>query len=125
MILCLKSLLTIGKVGVGGYIFHSAQIFWFLPAYARPNALLIALHDKFGHKGFQDARQYLKCRKCHPKRNAGKCISVILHLNMTYSSKCWFSVGSSTPSANPLLWATTLHWIVFTDDCLTVCLAHF
>lgn len=70
MILCLKTLLAIVKVGVGGYIFHSAKIFWFLPAYARPNAVLIALHDKFGHKDFQDARQYLEGRKCHPKRNA-------------------------------------------------------
>lgn len=125
MILCLKTLLAIVKVGVGGYIFHSAKIFWFLPAYARPNAVLIALHDKFGHKDFQDARQYLEGRKCHPKRNAREFISVILHLNMTYSSKCWFSVDSSTPSANPLLWAADLHWILFTDDYLTVCLAHF
>ena len=97
MILCLKSLLAIGKAGVGGYIFHSAQIFWFLPAYARLNALLIALHDKFGHKGFQDARQYLEGRKCHPKRNAGKCISVILHLNMTYSLSAGYPLAQARP----------------------------
>lgn len=49
VILCLKTLLAIGEVGVGDYIFHAAQICGFLSASTRPDAELIALHDKFGH----------------------------------------------------------------------------
>lgn len=52
-------------------------------------------------------------------------LSVILYLNMTNSSKCWISTGSSMLSVNCLLWATNLHWILFTDDHLNVCVALF
>lgn len=72
MILCLKTLLAIGKVGVGGYIFHSAQMFRYLPASARPNAILIALPDKLGTRIAKDARQYLEGRRCHPEGSAVK-----------------------------------------------------
>ena len=74
MILCLKTLLAIGKVGVGGYIFHSAQMFRYLPASARPYAILIALHDKLGTRVAKDAKQYLEGRRYHPEGSAVKFV---------------------------------------------------
>lgn len=48
VVLGLKTLLALGKLGEGRSIFYSPQMHRFLPAFFKPDAVWIELHDKFG-----------------------------------------------------------------------------